>query len=177
MKISAVCGELNAVDCEIIIAGFYSNVRPVKGIAGEIDWFLNGAISQLIISNKISGFLGEAILLATQGKIFADKVLLLGMGEYEDFGMEEFYNISSKIGYIISKMKVKDFAAEMFCPEDSFESTQIKYFIETILSYIKASVVGDRPRLTIITNKDKKLVEINKIIKRDFKAYKGGVKK
>ena len=73
--------DIKGLDADAVIVGFYEDVRPLKGAAGALDWLLCGALSQLIIQNKVRGALGEVALLTSRGKIPADKIFMLGLGQ------------------------------------------------------------------------------------------------
>ena len=69
------------LDADAVIVGFHEDVRPLKGAAGVLDWLLCGALSQLIIQKKVRGALGEVALLTSRGKIAADKIFMVGLGQ------------------------------------------------------------------------------------------------
>lgn len=67
------------------MVGFHEDVRPLKGLAGELDWLLCGALSSLILGNKLRGSLGDVALLTSRGKVPAQKIFLLGLGPRAGF--------------------------------------------------------------------------------------------
>jgi Cytosol aminopeptidase family, N-terminal domain len=73
--------DIKDLDADAVIVGFHEDVRPLKGAAGALDWLLCGALSQLIIQNKVRGALGEVALLTSRGKIPADKIFMVGLGQ------------------------------------------------------------------------------------------------
>ncbi len=75
--------DIKKLDTEAIIVGFYQDVRPLKGLAGELDWLLCGSLSDLILNNKLSGSLGDVALLTSRGKIPAMKIFMVGLGPKE----------------------------------------------------------------------------------------------
>lgn len=72
--------DIKKLETEAVAVGFFEDIRPLKGAAGALDWVLCGALTHLIIHNKICGALGEAALLTTKGKIPASKVFMVGLG-------------------------------------------------------------------------------------------------
>jgi hypothetical protein len=72
--------DIKKLETEAIAVGFFEDIRPLKGVAGALDWILCGALSRLVIHEKIRGTLGEAALLTTKGKIPASKVFMVGLG-------------------------------------------------------------------------------------------------
>lgn len=83
LVVKVVPCDIKKLETEAVIVGFYEDVRPLKGAAGELDWLLCGALSNLVIQGKLLGALGEVALLTSQGKIPAKKIFLLGLGPKE----------------------------------------------------------------------------------------------
>jgi hypothetical protein len=77
--------DIKQLQAEALIVGFHEDVRPLKGIAGELDWLLCGALSSLILGNKLRGSLGDTALLTSRGKVPARKIFLLGLGPRAGF--------------------------------------------------------------------------------------------
>jgi hypothetical protein len=72
--------DIKKLETDAVAVGFFEDIRPLKGVAGALDWVLCGSLSHLLIHNKIRGALGEAALLTTKGKIPAPKVFMVGLG-------------------------------------------------------------------------------------------------
>lgn len=72
--------DMKKLPAEALIVGFFEDVRPLKGIAGELDWLLCGSLSSLILTKKLSGALGDVALLTSQGKVPAQKIFMVGLG-------------------------------------------------------------------------------------------------
>ena len=67
----------------------WSDVRPLRGAAGLLDWRLCGRISQMLRDGRLSGAPGEKLLLATN-RVPWQRVLALGVGESSSFGEDSF---------------------------------------------------------------------------------------
>lgn len=80
LTVKVALQDIKKLETEALIVGFHEDVRPLKGVAGELDWLLCGALSTLILTNKISGSLGETALVTSQGKVSAQKIFLVGLG-------------------------------------------------------------------------------------------------
>lgn len=81
LSMNVIQGDLATMETEALMVGCYENVRPLKGAAGKLDWLMCGALSQLLISNKMQGALGEMALLTSRGKFPAQKIFLVGLGK------------------------------------------------------------------------------------------------
>jgi hypothetical protein len=77
--------DIKKVQAEALVVGFFEEQRPLKGLAGELDWLLCGALSELLIGDKLSGALGDVALLTSQGKVPASKIFLIGLGPSAGF--------------------------------------------------------------------------------------------
>ena len=76
---------LERVDSEIVVAGFFSDERPLRGGAGRADWRLCGGLSRRIVAGDLSGLRGEALLMGCGRALRAPRLLLLGLGERGSF--------------------------------------------------------------------------------------------
>ncbi len=85
MILNVILQDIKKIDAEALIVGFHNDVRPLKGLAGELDWLLCGSLSGLIIQNKLTGTLGDVALLTSRGKIPAQKIFMIGLGSRKDF--------------------------------------------------------------------------------------------
>lgn len=80
MKVSAVLQDIKHLQADALVVVFFEDVRPLKGLSGELDWLLCGSLSKLLLHDKVRGGLGETALLTSQGKIPAQKIFMIGLG-------------------------------------------------------------------------------------------------
>ncbi len=80
LSVKVILQDIKKLDTEALVVGFYEDVRPLKGLAGELDWLLCGSLSALILNKKLSGALGEVALLNSRNKVPAKKLFLVGLG-------------------------------------------------------------------------------------------------
>jgi len=117
MQVTILSEKITRIRSEILILGFFQDVRPLSGYAAEIDWFTSGAISSLILKNKIRGTLGEATLLATS-KIVTPKILLVGLGQKKDYSYKILQQLSTHVLEILARLKVREAIAELWGQEE-----------------------------------------------------------
>jgi hypothetical protein len=72
-------------EAELAAAAFFADERPLRGAAGRADWRLCGQVSELLLAGRATGAPGEAILLSSQSRLRAPRLLLLGLGQRADF--------------------------------------------------------------------------------------------
>ena len=80
VTVKVILKDLKNLAAEALIVGFYEDVRPLKGVAGELDWLLCGSLSALLLSKKLSGSLGDVALVTSQGKVPVQKIFMVGLG-------------------------------------------------------------------------------------------------
>jgi hypothetical protein len=68
LMVDVILQDIKKVESEALIVGFFEDVRPLKGLAGQLDWLLCGALSSLLIENKLRGALGDVALLTARGR-------------------------------------------------------------------------------------------------------------
>jgi hypothetical protein len=85
--VEIVPGDLAALDARrpAVVAAFcYSDVRPLAGALGFIDWRLCGALSRAVESGRFSGARGEILLLPARGRMGDWRVFVFGLGPHRE---------------------------------------------------------------------------------------------
>jgi hypothetical protein len=78
-----VAPDLRALDehpAEVIACCIWSDERPMRGLAGLLDWRLAGRISRLAKERFVKGDAGELLCMQGKPRLPFDKVLLVGAG-------------------------------------------------------------------------------------------------
>lgn len=157
-KIEVLTERVTKVHAEILVLGIFQDVRPLKGLAGEVDWIHNGIISHLILREKIFGRVGEATLLATQRKLPTPKILIMGLGKRAEFTHATFQEICEMALNTISQLQTKQCAMELFgltdCTLDSAKS------IETLIRVMKPMPVREDLDLSLLVRDENKARQI-----------------
>ncbi len=71
---------VDALDCESLAICICSDVRPLAGIAGYVDWRLCGRLSDLLRKGIVTGVAREKTLVPTQGRIGPKRIFVFGWG-------------------------------------------------------------------------------------------------
>lgn len=87
MEIGLDSLPLDAIEAEVLVAGFFLEDRPLRGGAGRVDWRLCGRLSEMLLDRRISAEFGSASLMAATGAFKAPRILLLGLGSRADFAL------------------------------------------------------------------------------------------
>jgi hypothetical protein len=70
---------------DAICVAVWSDVRPLRGAAGLLDWRLCGRLSALVAAGKVTGDDGEQTLFPTAARLPWRLVLALGAGPRSEF--------------------------------------------------------------------------------------------
>jgi hypothetical protein len=73
--------NLDALVADAVVVGLCSDVRPLAGLLGMIDWRLCGRVSRLVERGVITGAHGEQVLMPTLGRIRAPRLFVVGWGQ------------------------------------------------------------------------------------------------
>jgi leucyl aminopeptidase len=74
---------------DLFVVPAFSDVRPLRGAAGLLDWRLNGRLSECLREQRFAGARAERLLMPTR-RIPWRAVLVLGLGSARDFDDEAF---------------------------------------------------------------------------------------
>lgn len=114
MAVKISTERLSKIKVDAIVAGIFSDVRPLKGMAGEIDWLFNGGVSRLIMDGKLSGQAGDSLLLVPNNRLEAGKALILGMGSKGGFNPVVLREAAKNLLQKLISLDVRRFAVEIF---------------------------------------------------------------
>ncbi len=81
MELTSYLGDIRFLQTDLVLAGVYRDERPPQGLAGLVDWYLFGQLTDLLLTDAFAGEEGRFALIATQGKIAAPKFMVVGLGE------------------------------------------------------------------------------------------------
>ena len=110
MKISAVEGLITEFPCDLLVVNEFEGVKKPGGATGAVDKALGGLISKLTAAKEIDGKLGSFTVIHTQGKLPAERVVVVGLGKAEKFGLEEVRKASAAAIKAAKKAKAKKVA-------------------------------------------------------------------
>jgi hypothetical protein len=133
-----------------LVLGFFQDVRPVRGLAGEVDWIHNGVFSHLMKLQKLKGQCGEAMLLASEAKLLTPKVLLVGLGPSPSYNDSVLLQVLMDIRNRLAALKVKRFAMETMGVESRL--MEWKPFFDVFLATFKNSEAVDDLDVTLLAS-------------------------
>lgn len=108
---------VDALCAETLALCLTTDVRPLAGAAGYVDWRLCGGLSRMLLSGIVTGAAGEKVLMPTGGLIPPLRIFLFGWGESErlqDVALERFQWMVE----ILDKARVSSVAVALPEPAD-----------------------------------------------------------
>lgn len=116
MRVGIFSGKLTKLHAEVLVVSCFEDIRPLRGLAGEVDWLYGGIFSNLLMQGKVTGKLGEILLLATQQKMQVPKVILAGLGPSHSYEIDDFGLVSKRIAGIMTGLQARECAVELLPP-------------------------------------------------------------
>ena len=114
LTVQVIFQDIKNIEAEALVVGFFEDVRPLKGLAGQLDWLLCGSLSSLLINNKLRGSLGDVALLTSRGKVPAPKIFLVGLGPKAGFSLTTLRTAARTAAASVSNAGVTNAALEYF---------------------------------------------------------------
>ncbi len=118
MELRVEQGNIAESDVDLIVVNLFAGVTAPGGATGAIDRALNGAISRLIAQGDFSGEAETTALLyaranggeagdepAEPGGLTAPRVLIVGLGSSEGFGLGEIRRTAAVAAQAAAKLK------------------------------------------------------------------------
>jgi len=142
INIRVVHRQIVEVSSELLLSFIFEESRPPQKSLGDIDWSLNGLISRMLISGKLNLEYGALNLIATQLKVVAPKLLLVGMGKGGNFDMDMVRETLTNITSCISELCVTNIA---FVSPDPFyvgEENKKAVCKEVVLGMVEGARLG-----------------------------------
>ena len=117
-----------------VVSPVYSDERPLRGLAGHVDWRLNGFLSRLAMQDRLVGAPGEWLLVHTQGRLPYTHLFLVGMGAKDqrsaDGARTALGDVASKValaGLHAFGIDLDEIAGDSMSPEDA-----MVFFLESL---------------------------------------------
>jgi hypothetical protein len=116
MELKFVTPDLRSLDetsAELLACTLWSDERPMRGVAGLLDWRLAGRLSALAKAGFLVGGLGEALLVPGKPQLAFDKVLVLGLGARSEFGEHAFRRAVERLLRALEGLHVRRAVVEL----------------------------------------------------------------
>jgi cytosol aminopeptidase family protein len=105
--------SLDATGIELLACSVWRDQRPMRGVAGLLDWRLAGALSRLARKGFLAGELGEVVFVQGRPRLCFEKVLVFGLGARSGFGEGTFRQCLSHVLRALGGLKVRRAVVEL----------------------------------------------------------------
>ena len=84
MDVKVKQGRIENEPAEVVVLSHFEGETALQEAAATVDRALQGAVRDLLKNGEFQGKSNQTVLLHTQGKMFAKRVLLVGLGKKKD---------------------------------------------------------------------------------------------
>jgi len=110
MDIKVKTGQIQQENSELIVVNLFEGVTEPGGATGAVDKALGGQIRRLIADGDFKGKPQETALLYTNGTIPAKRVLIVGLGKEEKFGLEAIRVAAAAAAKRVRNLRCRSFS-------------------------------------------------------------------
>jgi hypothetical protein len=130
--------KIDVQACEILVAGFFEDERPLRGPSGWVDWRLNGTLSRYLLENRLTGAWKETVLIPSQGRILPPLILLIGLGKMREYST---LHLRELIPHLLTTLKGLNVSKICFSlPEDEEHQVEPGKLAEVLMEGIVDSL-------------------------------------
>ncbi len=128
MDLSVKKGDIAQLKADILVVGLFQDEKTLAGVAQIVDCALAGKLARCLKEDAFKGKSGTSFLMHTHDTISAKRVLVIGLGGKEEFGLEGIrqaaavsINVAKEIGaktivsvlHSVGELKAADCAQAM----------------------------------------------------------------
>lgn len=128
---------------DALVVYFFEDERPLKGLAGLIDWRLNGKLTSFLLEKRMDGHFRECTLYPVRSRLNFKMLLLIGLGEKRTFNGGKFQIITSFTLDTLRKIGVTHFALSI--PPRPHLKISIRQVMEIWLTECRLRILGLQP--------------------------------
>lgn len=105
MAIVDATGPLEELAADVLLCFHYEDEPAPRGRLGWVDWILGSPVQRLWARGRFSGARGAAALIPSGGKLGAEKVLILGLGQKGGLRMTALYEMSYRAAEAVADLR------------------------------------------------------------------------
>jgi len=100
---------LDQLWCQAVVAFVFEDDSLLKGYLSRLNEKLTGSLTRLIEVHFLTGRQGELLLVASQERIKADKLLFVGLGPPTSFSSETLSSVMRNVSLTLERLKLHEF--------------------------------------------------------------------
>lgn len=102
---------LSGVDTLCLFVG--EDERPLRGLAGLVDWRLCGGLSRLLLNGFFQGAAEDCVLMPSENRLPTFRIFVLGLGRTQPASMDRVRAALTRAAQTLNKAKVSSVALEV----------------------------------------------------------------
>jgi leucyl aminopeptidase len=103
-------GMIQTVAADAVVVNLFQGVTEPGGATGAVDAALSGQIREVIAAGDFRGKAGETVVLYGRGALAAPRVIVVGLGKADKFGLEEARRAAATAATTAHKIGVRHLA-------------------------------------------------------------------
>jgi len=165
---------LDQLWCQAVVAFLFKDKSLLTGYLSRLDEKLTGTLTQLIDTNFLTGKRDELILIASQERIKAEKLLFVGLGSPKSYSFKILSAAIKRISSTLEKLELYEFGIMVpWVKGIKIDYTElIKYTIINLIDYYsihKGNAVNFS--LKVIFTIDEKNFPDLQFLRRELRTY------
>jgi len=126
MKTQGITGNFTEANVDALAVAVFKNDKPTSGILKDLDRITGGILAGVVKGGEFKGEGGETALIrfAKKGKVKATRLLLIGMGDREEYKASAVSIVSGTATRFFRPLNIKSFALLPRCDAYSVEVAQ-----------------------------------------------------
>ncbi len=100
---------LDQLWCQAVVAFLFEDDSLLTGHFSKLNEKLSGSLTQLIDRHFLTGKRDELILIASQERIKADKLVLVGLGTISSYSSETLSYVIRNVSSALERLKLNEF--------------------------------------------------------------------
>jgi leucyl aminopeptidase len=110
VEIRVISGDITEVKASAVVVGLFEKVKNPDDYTATLDNVLGGTISQLMSQGEIKGKFGELTIIHSLGKLFAERVVILGLGKKQELTLDKIRGVVAETCRFLQKKGIDDAA-------------------------------------------------------------------
>ncbi len=138
IQVEGQVGRAENEASEVLVLLHCEGASPLTQEASALDAQLGGQVSKLVKRGEFEGKLGEGLLVHTQNKAKAVRLLLMGLGQEKDLRLDAFRQALGSAVKRVRQAKVTSFTVVM--PETIPEETSV---LDVAQALVEGAILGN----------------------------------
>ena len=137
VRVNFTSQPIDKIETELLFLVHFENDVPFHGLLGLLDWRLNGRLSQLVQESHFMGKAKEKVLLPAEHRFRAQKLIVCGLGQKEQFRDSHIVQVFDYVFDTISRMKASQVALSLshIIPSQFEWRNGVRLFVSKAMDY------------------------------------------